>query len=440
MNIELWGIVLYFFSSQLFTHDVLVLFFLIPLIIELPLYIIILINVFHSGMRHTFKQRNPRPHFPLITCVVSAYNEGPAIHRLLLSLYEQRYVGPMEIFIILDDPNPQNPIRQTVLTFIKNHPNTPQRHMTLIDKKRSGHASNFNLGLQMAKGEYLLLLDGDNSCDNDVLSVFSEHFGDKNVVGLSGTLRVGNINTSIITRLQAIEYAIGIGLSRAGLSALNTLNNISGAFGLYRREFLLKIGGWKNGSAEDLDLVLRIQARFRDHPELRLLHDSRAIVHTDVPTTWMSLFKQRFRWEGDLFFIYCRRHWHTFRPKFLGWRLFLLLAWYGLLLQMVVPITLLLYLSYFIFMGQLITLSFILMIGYLYYFLITSLLFFCYIVLISERKSSDARLIPLILFMPIYQFILRIWAAIALLFEICFKTHLDSSMAPYPITRHADKD
>lgn len=421
--------------------QIIVFFFPFLLIIELPLYLIVFVNVLYSAMTQTFKDRSDRLYFPLVTCVITAYNEGRSIQQILYSLLEQRYPGPLEILVVLDNAPGNRITQQAIIDFIAIHPNSSHRHITFLAKKtRGGHASGINLGLKMAKGEYLLLLDGDSSCDNDVLSVLSEHFMNKNIIGISGTLRVRNVKTNILTRFQSIEYSLAIGMSRLGLSTFKTLNIISGAFGLYRRDFLIKIGGWKNGSAEDLDLTLRTQTYFHDHPELKLEHDPRAIVHTDVPDTLKSLLKQRFRWEGDMFFIYCRRHWRILRPKFLGWRLFFSLIWYGFLLQMVLPITTLFYVSFLIFTGQLTILLFSLILAYVYYFSLTTLLFMCYIIIISERKSLDCRLIPCLFLMPVYQFFMRLWAGVALLYEMVFNTHLDTTMAPYTIARQADKD
>ena len=108
-------------------------------------------------------------------------------------------------------------------------------------------------------------------------------------------------------------------LAKIGLSEWNVVNNVSGAFGAFRRSFLQKIGGWDTHTAEDLDITLRIKNYFGRRP-LRIPFEPRAIGHTDAPVTFRQFLMQRLRWDGDLFFLYVRKHRHSFTPRLLGWR------------------------------------------------------------------------------------------------------------------------
>ncbi len=40
---------------------------------------------------------------------------------------------------------------------------------------------------------------------------------------------------------------------------MGLLNNISGAFGGFRRSVLKQVGGWNTHTAEDLDLTIRLK-------------------------------------------------------------------------------------------------------------------------------------------------------------------------------------
>jgi poly-beta-1,6-N-acetyl-D-glucosamine synthase len=416
----------------------LIVFLPLAMFFELPLYMLILLSIAYNSFHSTHTERHQGAFYPRISCIISGYDEGESIKMTLHSLFEQLYPGILEILVIIDGADLNVPTMNAVRAFMKQYPNTPKRIVQLIPKKtRGGHASSINLGIKLAKSKYILVLDGDSSCDNDMLSNAIENFKDPNIVGLSGMIRVRNDQKNLLVSLQAIEYLLGIHMGRLGLSVLKSLNIISSTFGIFRRDFLIKIGGWKNGTAEDLDLTIRIQAYFKRYPNLKMLHDSRAVVHTDAPETLLTLLKQRWRWEGDLFYIYIRRHWQILRPRYLGWPLFIITVWSSLLLQLIMPIATLFYLIYLIF-NCCVCLIGILALSYLFYFILSGSLFSFYLLFLSERKNHDLKFLIFLPLMPIYQLLMRLWAGIALIYEIIFKTHRGSSMAPWWVLRKAN--
>lgn len=406
--------------------------------LELPLYILILLSSLYSSFSAIDLPRCQNAFYPKISCILSGYNEGDSIKISLHSLYEQIYPGILEILVIIDGATVNHHTYNAVRNFMQQHPNTCKRIIRLIAKTtRGGHASSINLGIKLARSDYVLVLDGDSSCDNDMLSIAITNFKDPDVVGMSGMIRVRDPEKNLLTTLQAIEYILGIHVARSGLSTLKCLNIISSAFGVFRRDFLMRIGGWKNGAAEDLDLTIRMQAYFKRYPNLKIIHDSRAVVHTEVPTTPNRLFKQRWRWEGDLFYIYVRRHWRVLRPRYLGWPTFIMIFWSSLLLQLTMPLVILLYFIYLVF-NYLDSMGSLLLLAYLFYLTLNTAIFSFYLLLGSERKSRDFNFFWFIPLMPIYQFMMRIWAGIALIYEIIFKTHRGTTMAPWWILRKSD--
>jgi cellulose synthase/poly-beta-1,6-N-acetylglucosamine synthase-like glycosyltransferase len=257
------------------------------------------------------------------------------------------------------------------------------------------------------------------------------HFADSNVVGVAGSLRVRNVFQNLVTRLQGLEYLLSIHASKVGLSEFNVVNNISGAFGIFRRRFLEKIGGWDAGTAEDLDITLRIKNYFGRHPNLKIVFEPKAMGHTDAPDTFWGLFNQRLRWDGDLYYLYVRKHALSFSPRLLGWRNLIMQMWTGLFFQLVMPFIIIFY-SMYVFM--LYSVGFVLAVWvlvYLIYLGITLLFFLVYLSMISERRREDIKLAWVIPLVPFFTFALRVWNALATLKEMITKSHLDSSMAPW---------
>ena len=148
-----------------------------------------------------------------------------------------------------------------------------------------------------------------------------------------------------------------------------------------------------------------------------------------------GFFKQRQRWDGDLYYLYVRKHAMSFNPDLLGWRNVILQVWTGLFFQLVMPFIILVY-SFFIFLiyPPGFVLGVWLMI-YLLYVLISIVFFVVHITFISERRAEDIRLCWLLFVLPLFTFSQRVANALATLKEMSSQSHLDSSMAPWWVLR-----
>jgi GT2 family glycosyltransferase len=143
----------------------------------------------------------------------------------------QDYKGKITALVIVDGGSRFN--RPTVEAGYRMQAKYPNIDVQVVDKtNRYGRVHSNNLGLKYCQEnniEYLLILDGDTSISLESISSFvrmAEH--DKEVAGLSGSIKVRNLN-SHITKLTYLEYALGIVLSRFSLGRLGYTNNISGA-------------------------------------------------------------------------------------------------------------------------------------------------------------------------------------------------------------------
>ena len=411
--------------------DLLLKFVPFVLFLELPVYLFILLGVARYALRHDLAIAEKRTFYPRVSCLITCYNEGDDVRTTITSLAEQRYPGQIEIIPLVDGAIQNGRTYQAALSMEPFVSTKKDRVLRVVPKwQRGGRVSSLNLGLTLATGMIVMALDGDTSFDNDMVINATRHFEDPKVIGVSGSLRVRNVWKNLITRLQALEYLLSIHVSKVGLSEFNAVNNISGAFGIFRRSFIEKIGGWDTGTAEDLDLTLRMKNYFGRYPGLRIVFEPRAMGHTDAPDTWTGFFKQRQRWDGDLYYLYVRKHAMSFNPDLLGWRNVILQVWTGLFFQLVMPFIILVY-SFFIFLiyPPGFVLGVWLMI-YLLYVLISIVFFVVHITFISERRAEDIRLCWLLFVLPLFTFSQRVANALATLKEMSSQSHLDSSMAP----------
>jgi cellulose synthase/poly-beta-1,6-N-acetylglucosamine synthase-like glycosyltransferase len=316
----------------------------------------------------------------------------------------------------------------------------PRRAIRPIAKwQRGGRVSSLNAGLSQANGEIVMALDGDTSFDNNMVSAIVRHFADPDVPAVAGSLRVRNVWTSLTTALQALEYLLSIHMSKIGLSEWNVVNNVSGAFGAFRRDFLQYIGGWNTHTAEDLDLTLRIKSYFGRHRKMRIPFEPEAVGHTDVPVSFAQFLTQRLRWDGDMFFLYIRKHSHSMTPRLLGWPNFLMLMFSGFFLQLVLPFSIALY-----WIVAVLTLpwqSLLLLFGlvYLLYLLLTTVLFTSMLLMVSERPRQDSKLWLVVPLFPLFMMVQRTWNVVSTLNEAFRRGHEETSMVPWWVLKKATR-
>lgn len=416
-------------------------FMLFPLflIFELPMTIMVLLGVLRWFARRRTSVPMISTYRPRVSCIITCYSEGMDVQTTLLSLCEQTYPGHIEMIPVVDGATMNQATLNAVRRFHVDPQLYPKRHLRPIAKwQRGGRVSSLNAGLSLASGEIVMALDGDTSFDNNMVSAIVRHFEDPSVPAVAGSLRVRNVWASWVTAMQALEYLLSIHMSKIGLGEWNLVNNVSGAFGAFRRNFLINIGGWNTHTAEDLDLTLRIKSYFKRH-NLRIPFEPEAIGHTDAPVTLRQFLMQRLRWDGDLFFLYVRKHNHSIDPKLLGWPSFLMILVSGFFFQLVLPFIIFSYtlLALFILPGR--TLLFLFVLIYLLYLLITALMFGAMMLLVSDRPRQDLALGMLVPVFPLFMLLMRCWSAVAMLNEMFRRGHEESSMAPWWVLKRATR-
>ena len=400
------------------------------LFLEIPWILFILIGIIKYKLAR-MKEGIRRPHFPTVSCIVTCYNEGRDIEKTVFSILEQIYPGMIQILLVVDGASiniDTMKAAKAMESMVNGHSN---RSLLVLPKwQRGGVVSSSNLGLHFATGEIIIKMDGDSSFDNNMVERATRHFEDDTVVAVSGCLRVRNADKTLCAAFQAIEYFISIQASKTALSEFNMVNNISGAFGIFRRDFLNLLEGWDAGTAEDLDITIRIKNYFANsRKKFRIVFDPEAICLTDVPESFAKFLKQRIRWEGDYPFILFK-HRYSISPGFLGWANFI-----GMLMSiftnMVIPGLVFIYTIWLLFQNRIEFVIALLLVVYLFYALMLFVFYGISVLLLSERKDSDLSRLHLLPLMPLFLFIAKVNSFVAILWELFGKGHRDSSMAPW---------
>lgn len=412
------------------------LIFIMPYVLffEIPWTLFIFVGIIkyktarmQEGMR--------RPYFPEVSCIITCYNEGRDIEKTVISLTEQIYPGKIQILLVIDGAaiNVETMrAAKAIEAWVNGQVN---RSLIILPKwQRGGVVSSSNLALHFTTGQIIIKADGDTSFDNNMVERATRHFEDAAVMAVSGCLRVRNADKTLCAAYQAIEYFIAIHSAKTALSEFNMVNNISGAFGIFRRELLDLVEGWDAGTAEDLDMTMRIKNYFaRAQNKFRIVFDPEAICFTEVPESFAKFLKQRIRWEGDYPFILFK-HRHSLSPSFMGWANFIggLL---GMFTHLVIPCMVFVYTIWLLCEYRIDFAITLLFAVYLFYFLLLTVSYLLSVLLLSERKAGDLSRLHLLPLMPAFLFAAKINSLVAILWELVGKGHKDSSMAPWWVLR-----
>ena len=209
-----------------------------------------------------------------------------------------------------------------------------RRHARLlvIDKANGGKADSLNAAMNAARHPFVIAVDADTVIEPDALVRLARPFLlGTNVAAVGGTIRVANNCTVELGRItdarvdprwlpgcQVVEYLRAFLFGRLGWNRLGGNLIISGAFGLFRKEYLRAIGGYRTGNVtEDMDLVVRLHRYLRENgikAELPFIPDP--VAWTEVPVTASVLGRQRERWHRGLIGTLWEHRVMLFNPRY----------------------------------------------------------------------------------------------------------------------------
>jgi cellulose synthase/poly-beta-1,6-N-acetylglucosamine synthase-like glycosyltransferase len=234
--------------------------------------------------RHSERQ----PHDPTISFLIPAYNEQQIIGRCIESIDRAaaKYSGKTEI-VIVNDGSTDN-TEKVVLDSINKLTYADGKIFTIPN---SGKGFALDYGLRRIFGEIVFRMDADSLIDKDAINPLVEHFEDPLVGSVSG-LAFPLEATSILGKAQNVLFASYLYVKRAQ-EVFDSIIVQPGASTAFRKDALLKIGGWTdNQFGEDGEISSRM-ARFG----YRSKFEQRSIVYSDSPQTLQGFLAQRSRWS-----------------------------------------------------------------------------------------------------------------------------------------------
>lgn len=293
---------------------------------------------------------------PSISLIAPAYNEETNIIESVNSLLNLRY--PRYELIVVNDGSSDGTLNRLIDYYNLNkvdrkidkalstmptrglYANAQIPNLLVIDKANGGKADSLNAGINATGMEYICGIDADSLLESDALLKVAAVMLDTdtemvaaggNIFPINGcTVERGHLSKvriprSALARFQTVEYLRAFMTGRVGWDMLRSLLIISGAFGLFRRNRIIEIGGYlteksryhKDTVGEDMELVVRLDRSLREQGiRHRIRYAFLANCWTEVPEKWKILHSQRDRWQRGLLDILVFHRKMIFNPRY----------------------------------------------------------------------------------------------------------------------------
>jgi cellulose synthase/poly-beta-1,6-N-acetylglucosamine synthase-like glycosyltransferase len=270
-----------------------------------------------------------------VSLIVPAYNEGAGIVAAVQAMTALRY--PRYEIVVVDDGSTDDtferlreqfdlvevprvvpgevPYRSQVLSVhvARDHPET----LTVVRKTNGGKSDALNVGINLSRHPLVCMVDADSVLDPDALLAVAKPFGDDplRVAACGGVVRIANGCTVVggrvvdvrmprrwLLRIQVVEYLRAFLMGRTGWSRLGGLVVISGAFGIFRRDLVVRVGGMAYDTiGEDAELVVRLHHHLRERGEdYRVIFVAEPVSWSEAPSSLRVLGRQRRRWHRGI--------------------------------------------------------------------------------------------------------------------------------------------
>ncbi len=319
------------------SNDILFVYYLFSNLIYLALLIVAISkNTVHRHRLGSLRLEliKASPFTPPITLIVPAHDEERSIVGSVGALLRLEYPS-LEVIVVNDGSNDDTmeELRQAYqlqtarILYVAEIATAPihaiyrsllEPRLFVLDKETAGcKADAINAGLNAATSPYVCVVDADSILEKESLvRIMAGVFSDPGrVVAVGGIVRVLNGSRVVqnqieqvrlpkpaVEVMQVIEYLRAFLVGREGWAAFNMLPIISGAFGVFQRDLVKQLGGFRNRAVgEDIDLIVRMHRRLHEeHREYHINFIPDPTCWTEVPTDLKSLARQRARWHKGL--------------------------------------------------------------------------------------------------------------------------------------------
>ncbi|WP_229085081.1 glycosyltransferase [Curtobacterium sp. GD1] len=196
---------------------------------------------------------------PTYTVLVPVFREANIVHDLVRNLEVLDWPKDrLEVLVLVEAEDHET--RQAVLDA---SPPPWMRVVIVPPGSPQTKPRACNVGLAIARGEYVVIYDAEDRPDPDQLKKVFVSFGraGADTVCVQAALSYFNADENALTRMFTLEYSYWFDYMLAGLDARNLPIPLGGTSNHFRTELLRELGGWDPYNVtEDADLGIRASA------------------------------------------------------------------------------------------------------------------------------------------------------------------------------------
>ncbi|MBN2980340.1 glycosyltransferase family 2 protein [Cohnella algarum] len=282
-----------------------------------------------------FRSLSGSEYAPPVSLLVPAYNEELTIIENVKSLLTLSY-HTYEV-IVVNDGSKDNTL-QVLIEAFRLRPKTDETvhyeidctkiktvyynpdypNLYVVDKSNGGKADSLNAGINLSHYPLICSIDADSLLEKDALIRMSRVYMENptETVAIGGNVRIANgctirdgdiadvrLPKKMWPMFQTLEYMKAFLGGRIGWSHINGLIIVSGAFGMFRKDTVVKVGGYRDGyPGEDMNIIIKLHRYMLENKlPYRVAYCPDAVCWTQAPDSYRILSSQRKRWgRGNL--------------------------------------------------------------------------------------------------------------------------------------------
>lgn len=242
-------------------------------------------------------KRNDVPVHTNVSVICAVRNEQDNVEKLLNSLAAQDMPDDLyEIFIVNDHSD--DATRAKVEDFIKNYKGNKDIHLLNLDNsKGDGKKAALHKGIEVSKGELLVITDADCVADPRWISTTTAYYEETHPHLVLGSLYMSN-SGSLFGKLQTVDF-MSLIAATAGACYLEKPLMANGANIAYTREAYYSCGGFsdniKYASGDDMFMMINVKKKYGGRA-IKFLRSQHTVVTTPAEENPNLFWNQRKRW------------------------------------------------------------------------------------------------------------------------------------------------